>query len=592
MIKRLYLICLFLLFSTNSWAGVKAFVNQSTVYDGDPLQLTIEVDRNTSDKPDLSVLEQDFVIQSTGQSTNFSMVNGNTSYTKSWNIQLMPRGRGKLVIPAISLGGEMTQPITIQVADLTPELVAENQKHVIVEASIDPEMSLPYVQQQIPYTLKLLTDETVRSGDLYAPNIENAVIEQISGDKQYQISRNGKRFDVLERHYAILPEKSGKLLIPPALFKGAQVIPDTNRRSRSGGLDNFFNDPFFNDPFFSNSLGAKGKSITNRSEEIEVDVQPIPDDYKGKTWLPAEDLVVLDNWDSSLPTFKVGEPALRTLSLQVKGLAGSQIPEFTVPSPEKMRVYPDQAKTDTKTDGSKLYGLRDQSLSYIPNEAGKIVIPALSIDWWNVLEKKHETFVLPERTIEVLPGVGGKSSQDSSSQIASAPAASPNEESENLAVDSEESGGSYLPWLMLPLLLLGGYFLYQYFNKKPALKTKKQASKPTADFSDKAVSKSQLLNKLQQACEANDNAMAAQSLLELAQLDWPGVAPKNLGTLAASVETGGQLIQQLDRSLYADHANAWQGADLWEVFKNGVKPIMAGEKGSAEVVASLYPDRA
>lgn len=577
--------------TSNSWAAVKAYVNQTTVYQGDPVKLTIEADHN-ADRPDITGLKKDFVIQSTGQRSSFSMVNGNSTYTKSWEIQLMPKGMGKHTIPAITVDGESTRPITVEVAQLTAEAVERNKEHVIVEATIDPGMVSPYVQQQIPYQIRLFTDETVRNGDLYPPNLENAVIEQISGDKQYSISRNGKSFDVLERNYVIMPEKSGKLVIPPALFKGKQFISSDNQQPRAGKIDDFFKDPFFNDPFFSSANG-RSKPITNRSEQLEVDVQPVPAEFKGDHWLPAEELVVLDSWEKDLPTFKVGEPVMRTLSLNIKGLAGPQIPEYMVAEPGKMRVYPDQAKTDSRSDGSKIYGLREQSISYIPAEAGKVTIPELKIDWWNVLEKKQQTFVLPARTVEVMPGASGKTSlAPAQKRDAAASGEDDNKTAANEIEHSNEGNAdSWSPaWLILPLLLIPVYFFYRYRNRKSVSKTKAGKEKQAIVENTAKPAQRQLLQTLKQSCENNDKSTTARALLQLAEAEWPEHPPKNLGSLADRLQQGGELVRELDRRLYAEDSVAWDGLALWQVFKDGLPVSMsASEKEAA--IAELYPKR-
>ncbi len=598
--NKLVLIMLLILVTANSWADVKAFLNQSTVYVGDPVTLTIESDNSATVDPDLSVLNKDFQVLGTsqGSSSNFSFnsVDGNTSsYKKTWTIQLAPKQRGKkgqIEIPIIRLGNESTLPLTLTIAELTPEIVSQNSQHVTLEASVEIGQSLPYVQQQIPYVIRLYTDETIKSGDLFAPNIKNAVVEKLSRDKQNTIIRKGKKINVLERHYVISPEKSGKLIIPPAIFKGKQVLPNanSNQRSRRGGFaDDFFNDPFFSGSFFG---GQAGTSVTTRSDSIEIDVQSIPAKYKGKNWLPAEDLVVIDSWKKSSPTFKVGEPVVRTLTLQTKGLTGSQIPEFPVATPEKIRVYPDKSVTETRTDGKTVIGLRQQSMSYIPNAAGKVIIPAVSIDWWNVVSKAQESFTLPAREIQILAGVASSEQQEPLGKNTITAADNAKQPKEQVGLQKEPSESNKWLWGLLILGALSAlvFFGFRYLNKQT-----KPANTSLATTHSK-LNSSAILNRLGQACNDNDRRLVATLLLQLAEAEWPNNAPKSLGVLADRVENGAELIRALDKSLYADsHSNdadVWEGRHLWEVVQSGLQSTSRKKDSKNEgVAASLYPDR-
>ena len=603
-LKKVILGLFLLTLISSSWANVRAFLNTTTAIEGDPVTLTIETDSNQTSNPDLSVLNKDFTIQGTGQSSNFSMLNGKTTFTKSWNIQLLPKHKGEINIPAISLGKEVTLPLKLKVTEVSAEVISQNKQHVTLEAQVDIGESLPYVQQQIPYILRLFNDESIISGDLYAPNIDNAVVEKLSRDKQYSVVRNGKKLNVLERHYVISPEKSGKLIIPPAIFKGKQVLPEknTNQQSRRGGIaDNFFNDPFFRDPFFRNP--PRGKSITTRSDSIEIDVQPIPTAYQGTSWLPAEDLVISDSWKKSSPRFKVGEPTSRVLTLQTKGLAGSQIPELTIEKPGKIRIYPDKATTSTKTDGKTVFGIRQQQINYIPNEAGKMTIPAVRIDWWNVVTKQQESFTIPAREVEVAAGEEPLSSSGSQGQDTGLAKqqnkvqADTGKEEEELAESS--SSLSWL-WILLGFGIFGaGLFLVLRKNLPP---TQRVVLTSKQDNTNDKTHQRQLRGQLQQACKQNDKQRCAKLLLQLAAMQWVDNPPKSLGALADRVVSGSDLIRALDKSLYAgdlkdpegnlNTSRQWQGEALWNTFKGGFEPKeKAPETIEKEVAKPLYPDR-
>ena len=153
-----------------------------------------------------------------------------------------------------------------------------------------------------------------------------------------------------------------------------------------------FSNPF--DPFFSRRSIGPTRPYKASSESIIVNVLPVPDSFTGIAWLPAEEVKMQDSWAKSPPNLKVGEPVTRTIIMQVKGLASSQIPEIFIPKPAGMKVYPEQAKGETPNDGNTIYGIQRVDISYIPDKSGAVVIPEITVDWWDVNNKKQQTYTL------------------------------------------------------------------------------------------------------------------------------------------------------------------------------------------------------
>ena len=593
-------------------AAVRAWVNQNTVYEGDPVTLTIEVDGQSAPRPDLSVLNKSFQVLGTGTSTSVSIVNGRSSSKKSWNITLKPLGRGKLTIPAIPVGSEKTQPIVVNVTDIPESVKAKLRNHVILEAELDNAEKPVRVQQQIGYTIRLLTDDDVISGELIAPQIEDAVVEQIAADKRYQVTRNGKRFNVIERHYVISPERSGRLNIPPAQFRGKLRKPRKQqaqrRHSRSPfddffSRDDFFRDPFgddfFNDDFFAGTpFGPPAQPIRTSSNALSIEVLPVPKGYKGKQWLPAEEVKIQDSWRSHMPEFKVGEPVVRSLRFQIKGLAGSQIPPLDIPEPKNMRVYPDPAKTETLTDGETVFGVSEQSITYIPQHAGKITIPAIRIDWWNTRSGKQESTTVPAMTVEVKPGAGGKTSVTPPPTPAKAPAATSEKKTVNTSQSGQqaaagEGGRNWWPYLTLFGLIIAAGIIWRLraVGKKPAAAPSEPTPQPAREKKTPAVDRRIARQALQQACVRGDAGEAAKRLLELARAQWPDNPPTSLGALADRLANGAEAVRALDRHLYGAPGQRWDGKALWEAVQNGFVEKQSEQEENTDNLQSLYPSR-
>ncbi len=590
------LIVLLTLFSGNALAAVKAWLNQNTVYIGDPVVLTISVDGNTSGKPDLSPLNRDFRILGTGSSSNVSIINGVTSSSRNWTIRLQPLKKGQLTIPSLSINGEKTSPLTLTVADVPPQVKARQREHAQIEIDTGKTGKSVYVQQQITFTVKLLTDDSILSGDLQFPPMDDAVVEQITRDRKYQITRNGKTWNVLERRYVISPQRSGKLTIPAVIFKGTRRQTARRQRARDP-FDRFFNDPFADDFFAGTPFGPRGTPIQTSSEPMTIEVKPVPSAYTGKNWLPAESVELTDSWAASMPEFHVGEPVTRSLKLQVKGLAGSQIPAISPGEPADISLYSDRNNTETRTDGETIYGISEQTYTYMPRKAGKKKIPAITIDWWNTKTNKQESTTLPARIIEVLPGAGGVSTSAPPRQPS--PAATPKPQPQNPTASAAPASSSQPEndlrrwWWTLPLIALAGLLAIVIVRRRPRKTLHDQHPSPgsTPDPSAPAESEKLARRELHQACQSGNAHDIAAALLKLGKAVWPDDPPMSLGKLAERVAEGGEAIRQLDRQLYGNGGGHWQSEVICQKFRNGFSVKTAKTTTADTPVTALYPDR-
>ena len=115
-------LCFAILVSTGSnqaFAQVKVSMSQESYYQGDLITLKIESDKNQKAEPDLSVLENNFTIKVTSANSQISIINGNRSYKKIWNIELQANKAGSFTIPKIKVGNESTEEISVNIRETT-----------------------------------------------------------------------------------------------------------------------------------------------------------------------------------------------------------------------------------------------------------------------------------------------------------------------------------------------------------------------------------------------------------------------------------------------------------------------------------------
>ena len=607
---------LLMLAVTTSEAAVRATLDRDTVYAGDIVTLTLESDGQQSHlQPDLTPLEKNFEVLGTSTQTQVSIFNGRRSDKTLWQVQLQPRQSGRLRIPPITIGKQQTAALELKVSKAPLQTASQPNQHVFIEVEADTSAKQIYVQQQIPYSVRLYYDERLQDGELSGPEPKDAVVEQLGEDKRYSTVRNGRQYSVIERHYVISPEKSGSLMIPPATFRGRIAVPEQRGRSRGPGsmMDQFFknspfaNDPFFrdnmfNDRFFSNSpFGDPGKPIAIRSRAINIDIKPRPAAAR-QHWLPAEAVSLHDSWTENPPQFKVGEPVSRTITIQTRGLAGSQIPELNISAPANARLYPETPSHESRTDGKTIYGTRTQTLTYIPGAQGTLKVPAITLNWWDTQHNKAASTTLPGWQFKVLPGAPGTmetpATDAAQTEQHSAPANKTTEadsqQTESAAsplVDAIKAnwrrllGGSGL-LLLLALLVVSIARRAKQRRRTDAPSAEKQTPSRTAQAQPDQKS---ALQALQKACKDNDRQAAAKALLDLAQAHWPEDPPRSLGAIGMRLEKGQQQLSELERSLYAAEASDWNGAALWDEFRHGLQEKKPDRQSQDDELRPLYP---
>ena len=597
----LFIILLGLLaIGSQSFADVKASTSQKSYYQGDPITLRIESNKSQKDEPDLSVLEQAFDVKGTSANSQISIINGKRSYKKIWNIELQAKTSGDLTIPEIKVGKEQTNAINISINKLPPEVAAETKKHIFIEAAVEIDNAEIYVQQQIPYTVKFYYDAAMQTGEVILPTIENANLRIVGNEKKYQVVRAGTKYVVVERRYVISPEKSGKLIIPPTIVQGRMALTNGDSaqlRKRMNEVD-MLNELFFDlnnqtgftnpfDPFFSRRSIGPTRPYKASSESIEVNVLPVSKDFTGSAWLPAEEVKMQDSWTTNPPSLKVGEPVTRTIIMQVKGLASSQIPEIYIPKAKGMKVYPEQAKGETPNDGNTIYGIQRVDISYIPDKSGPVIIPEITVDWWDVKNKKQQTYKLPEWNLTVAAGEAALTEMNTEPEVMD----DVNPEAEVSIEEVFIAAPSYWGWKALATLVLGIliilssllFILSKRFQKSPKqlLKKKKQRAR---------IDEHALYLSLLRACETNNKVDAAELLIKYSDLKNSPSSIHNLGVLAKKLTTGSDLIKELEASIYASNTEQWNGRRLHQLISDGLQFKQTHNTNQDYTLAPLYPN--
>jgi len=592
-------------------AEVRASLDRDNVYPGDTVTLAIETSGDDAgNQPDLTPLKKDFDILGTSRSRQIQIINGRRSDKHQWLVELSPKHNGRIEVPALPVGKHQTPVLALQVKDQQAAPTATAGAPVFIQAEAKPTDGATYVQQQVRYTTRLYYRVPLIEGDFSAPQLKDAVVERLGDDHQYQTTLNGRRYQVLERRYALFPAHSGRLTIPAAVFTGRTV-------SAAGGHDPFnrmdslmqrmLGRQGFNDNFLAGTpFGDPGKRIHLRGDAVTLNIQPQPTTYTGHDWLPTSQLTLTDSWAKSAPTFVAGEPVTRTVTLEAKGLEAAQLPTVTLPDIPGVRYYPEQPVPSNRTDGDWIYGRSEQTMAYVATRPGKLTLPAVRVDWWDSVKQKQQTAVLPAWEVSVAPGKQSNAGTPPPATAPATPAPAQNtaQQAATKAPAKNTNTGKPTPkpvalenqgvWLLpativaLVILLFG---VYRWRRRDTAQQAANTPAVEKAVAVDNSALK-QARQAIQSACSQNDPQATAAALLHWAAQRWPQHPPRNLSALAGRVTRGGDSLHELERSLYARHTTPWSGQTLWQTFVNDLEPAATSKQTqkNTDGPPPLYPD--
>jgi len=540
---------------------------------GDSLRLIYTATGSVDDEPDFSALTTDFEILTNQSSSKISLINGDYSRSKTWTLDLIPRRMGNLVIPPIPFGRDMSPAKAVAVID-PGTARSENKKQaadIFIETELKPRS--PYVQQQMLMKVTLYRAINVSSATLTDPtaggsgNSGDLIVEKLGEDRSYPANYNGRRYMVVERNYALLPQASGKITIEPLRFEGQ--VGSSNRF----GFDAF----------------GGGRRLRVESDPTIITVRPIPPTFPGDHWLPAKKLSLTAEWSESQPEFRAGEPVTRVLRITAEGLAASQLPEIDLPLPAGVRSYRDQPQLQAHAEGNVVVSQREEKIALIPEQPGILKLPAINIPWWNTTTNSLEIASLPAVEIAVLPALSG--SNDQAAPIALIEPLLPAPDLHSPAIVDPNSAATEgpplqnslartTPWVIAALFALGwaitGYLWRRDRNQrsdKSGLQTNRE-----------------LIRELHLACQANDKQLAAKALLAWGKLRHAGRPPPGLEALA--IREDNDLTEQitlLAKSLYAETGHEWIGAPLWVAVSAADKPVNLRRAPSQASLAPLNP---
>lgn len=400
--KKYIFYTLLMLFLTlkSAVASIVAEVSNSVQPLGQAFTLTLTADENISASPDLSVLNHNFKVYSTSVSRQNYIINGKSSASTVWQIGLIALNSGEQEIPAIKVGNESSNPLKITVTDGIVEDSAVKKAPVKngykLQAEPVNQNEKYYVQQQINYDVVLTDNGSIVSGNpQFVTDNSDWIILSLGNPQITNIkSQSGAALRQITFKYALFPQKSGTLRIPEVWFEGYAGNKDNS-------LNNLLNQDIFNLAINTPSLFGFETPVSLKADSQTINILPVPADYSGKWWLPAKQVELSAEWIGEKPEFKAGEAVSRLITLKASGVTENQLPEINFKSAEGIKQYPEQPSRQGKISGQMPMAEQTVVNVYVPDKAGKLVLPEISVDWYNTATQQVEKAVIPAEEISV-----------------------------------------------------------------------------------------------------------------------------------------------------------------------------------------------
>jgi hypothetical protein len=555
--RQFFVYCLLILCTLTSTVATAANITVTTsrnpVSLDDSFHLIYEANSRVDEDPDFSPIYKDFEILRSSQSTNMRSVNGSWDLKKTWDLTVIAKDIGQYTIPAIKFGSDTSPAIRIKIVNSTsPSTPLNNATNgatipakIFLETSVDKTSG--WVQAQFIYSIRLLRTVTIAGASIseLTTTDPDALIQMISEDN-YQTTRNGIRYEVFERRYAVFPQKSGVLKINPVIFDGR--VNATQPRSL---FDQF---------------RMSGQQKRLRSKAIELNIKPAPATINLQDWLPAKEIQLVEDWSDDIRNLKAGEPVTRTIMIAADGLSGVQLPDLKFNEITDLKQYPDKAIIEDKPGTSGITGYKQIKVALLPAKAGRYTLPKVELQWWNTQTNKKEIATLPETVLHVsgsaVTYIPAPPVQTENTSLANKPLSTTDTTSKPTLAD--EINPSYWKWLALFFAAAWLITLILYFRKPVAKLTQNKTKISSPLQSIKAAA-----SNVEKFAKKNDANNTKKALIEWAVVAYNDNSITNLSQIGEYCSPQfNQLIRQLNETLYRTETKSWNGKLLLSAFKD------------------------
>jgi hypothetical protein len=256
-------------------------------------------------------------------------------------------------------------------------VTAEQPEAIIVRASIVPAEGI-WVGQRVRYQVDVLglngwakiqrmPDIQVSGAILVALESQGVRLNETLEGQAY----TGQRYEL-----SLFPQRSGRIAIPPVSLD--IEISQWGSQSQKG-------------------VQKKATPPVDFMAELPPGSETVPG-LISTTQLTAE-----QRWDPDIKKVAVGEAVERTLQLSAEDISAMAFTPMSFAGNDSVDVYPRAPEVEDRYNRGTLSGRRTERVTYLFKKSGSVELPAITLTWWDLQNKKLREAVLPSRVIEIFP---------------------------------------------------------------------------------------------------------------------------------------------------------------------------------------------
>jgi len=233
-----------------------------------------------------------------------------------------------------------------------------------------------YVGEPIEVTIGVFTTtwftRGVDLGNISVPGAFSVYFRPVSQSKTI----NGKQFSGVELTYNVFPYDDSPDFVFPSLDIEVESPPEGD---------------------------FIGKTHLLKTQERKIQVKPVPTEFDRNEWLVANSLSVRETWSQNKTQVKVGDVLERRITRNAGGTVSELIPPLIWDSIPNVSLYPSRSQVNNDKTKSAISASRSESIRYLFEKEGKVLIPAKVFTWYNPYQQKLYKRTLEAVEVEVIP---------------------------------------------------------------------------------------------------------------------------------------------------------------------------------------------
>jgi hypothetical protein len=177
----------------------------------------------------------------------------------------------------------------------------------------------------------------------------------------------------------LIPERGGRLVVPPPRFLGRGMDP---------------------------TAGAYGRSeeLRVRGRPLELQVKPIPA-AAVQPWLPLRGLRL--RYLQTPQQARIGETAQVVVEAVADGAVAAQLPALALQVGDGAQVFPEPAQQEDRFVDGRAEATVVRRFAVLPSREGTLRVAGPRIAWWDAEAGVARTASLPDLVLQVGPSLGG-----------------------------------------------------------------------------------------------------------------------------------------------------------------------------------------